>query len=158
MSEERLQKILARAGIASRRKAEELIARGAGHRQRPGGRAGRQGGPRARRHQGRRQAGPAAAGEHRYLLLNKPKGVMSTVSDPEGRPTVIDLVPPAHAQGAGAGRPARLPDRGAAAAHRRRRVRPAHRPSPLRLHQDLRGQGQGDARRGASSTACAAAS
>ncbi|HEV3077828.1 MAG TPA: pseudouridine synthase, partial [Thermoanaerobaculia bacterium] len=32
---------------------------------------------------------------HRYLLLNKPRGVMSTVSDPAGRPTVIDLVPPA---------------------------------------------------------------
>jgi len=34
-------------------------------------------------------------GEHRYLLLNKPRGVMSTVADPEGRTTVLDLVPPA---------------------------------------------------------------
>src|SRR5436853_534098 len=32
--------------------------------------------------------------EHHYFLLNKPKGVMSTVTDPEGRRTVIDLVPP----------------------------------------------------------------
>src|SRR4029079_3895220 len=35
-----------------------------------------------------------ASQEHRYLLLNKPKEVMSTVSDPEGRKTVMDFVPP----------------------------------------------------------------
>jgi pseudouridine synthase len=32
---------------------------------------------------------------HRYLLLNKPKGYLPAVSDPQGRPTVLDLVPPA---------------------------------------------------------------
>ncbi len=32
------------------------------------------------------------AERHVYLLLNKPKGYVTTVSDPEGRPTVMDLV------------------------------------------------------------------
>jgi 23S rRNA pseudouridine2605 synthase len=41
---------------------------------------------------GKRVRPPA---RHRYLLLNKPRAVMSTVADPEGRPTVMDLVPPA---------------------------------------------------------------
>lgn len=93
MSEERLQKILARAGVASRRKAEELIQQGLvtingrvaelGEKADPGRDAIKVDGKRIH-----------AASEHRYLLLNKPKGVMSTVDDPEGRPTVIDLVPP----------------------------------------------------------------
>src|SRR5579864_1220945 len=94
MSEERLQKILARAGIASRRKAEELIREG---------RVTVNGQPAAIGDKAdlerdsvkldeRRIQAPTV---HRYLLLNKPRGVMSTVSDPAGRPTVIDLVPPA---------------------------------------------------------------
>jgi 23S rRNA pseudouridine2605 synthase len=93
VSEERLQKILARAGIASRRKAEELIREGLvtvngrvvglGEKADPERDAIKVNGKRVQ-----------PAHEHRYLLLNKPKGYMSTVSDPEGRPTVIDLVPP----------------------------------------------------------------
>lgn len=93
MSEERLQKILSRAGIASRRKAEELIREGLvtvngkiaelGEKADPGRDAIKVGGKRVQ-----------PLHEHRYLLLNKPKGYMSTLSDPEGRPTVIDLVPP----------------------------------------------------------------
>lgn len=93
MGEERLQKILARAGIASRRKAEELIQEGAvtvngkvaelGEKADPARDAIKVHGKRIQPQEG-----------HKYLLLNKPKGVMSTVSDPEGRPTVMDFVPP----------------------------------------------------------------
>ncbi len=94
MSEERLQKILARAGIASRRKVEELIREGKitvngrlaeiGDKADPEQDAIKVGGKRIQ----------PAGGEHRYLLLNKPREVMSTVSDPEGRKTVMDFVPP----------------------------------------------------------------
>jgi 23S rRNA pseudouridine2605 synthase len=93
VSEERLQKILARAGIASRRKAEELIREGLvtvngrvaelGDKADPERDAVKVGGRRIQ-----------PSHEHRYLLLNKPRGYMSTLSDPEGRPTVIDFVPP----------------------------------------------------------------
>lgn len=94
MSEERLQKILARAGVASRRKAEELIEQGLvtvngrvaglGDKADPERDAIKVDGKRVQ----------PASQEHRYLLLNKPKEVMSTVSDPEGRKTVMDFVPP----------------------------------------------------------------
>jgi 23S rRNA pseudouridine2605 synthase len=94
MSEDRVQKILARAGIASRRKAEELIKEGLvtingrvaelGEKADPERDAIKVDGKRIQPNQ-----------QHRYLLLNKPKGYMSTVSDPEGRDTVMDLVPPA---------------------------------------------------------------
>jgi 23S rRNA pseudouridine2605 synthase len=94
MSEERLQKILARAGVASRRKAEELIREG---RVTVNGRPAAIGDKANLARDSvkldeRRIQAPAT---HRYLLLNKPRGVMSTVSDPAGRTTVIDLVPPA---------------------------------------------------------------
>jgi 23S rRNA pseudouridine2605 synthase len=94
MSEDRVQKILARAGIASRRKAEELIKEGLvtingrvaelGEKADPERDAIKVDGKRIQPNQ-----------QHRYLLLNKPKGYMSTVADPEGRDTVMDLVPPA---------------------------------------------------------------
>jgi 23S rRNA pseudouridine2605 synthase len=95
MSEERLQKILARAGIASRRKAEELIE---GGQVTVNGRVaglGDKADPETDsiKVEGRRVQ--PAGHEHRYLLLNKPKKVMSTLSDPEGRKTVLDFVPPA---------------------------------------------------------------
>jgi 23S rRNA pseudouridine2605 synthase len=94
VSEERLQKILARAGVAARRKAEELIREG---RVTVNGRLAAIGDKADPERDSvkvdeRRIHVPAG---HRYLLLNKPRGVMSTVSDPAGRPTVIDLVPPA---------------------------------------------------------------
>jgi 23S rRNA pseudouridine2605 synthase len=94
MSEERLQKILARAGVASRRKAEELIREGrVTVNGQPAGIGDKADLERdSVKLDERRIQAPAV---HRYLLLNKPRGVMSTVSDPAGRPTVIDLVPPA---------------------------------------------------------------
>jgi 23S rRNA pseudouridine2605 synthase len=95
VSEERLQKILARAGVvSSRRKAEELIQEGRvtvnGKMAELGGKADPE--KDAIKVDGKRVQ---PIHEHRYLLLNKPKGYMSTLSDPEGRPTVLDLVPPA---------------------------------------------------------------
>lgn len=93
MSEERLQKILARAGIASRRKAEELIEEGAVTVNGKVALLGEKADPERdsiKVHGKRVQPSPG----RRYLVLNKPKGVMSTISDPEGRPTVLDFVPP----------------------------------------------------------------
>ena len=92
MSSERLQKILSQAGIASRRASEQLMLEG---RVTVNGRDG----PRAR-HQGRtwrddiRVDGRRVkvAEQHRYLLLNKPRGYVTTRSDPERRQTVIDLL------------------------------------------------------------------
>ena len=94
MSEERLQKVLARAGIASRRKAEELIREGRVTVNGQVAAIGDKADPErdSVKLDERRIQVPV---KHRYLLLNKPRGVMSTVSDPAGRRTVIDLVPPA---------------------------------------------------------------
>lgn len=92
MALERLQKIIAAAGVASRRKAEELIAQG---RVEVNGKVVSELGSKAdpeRDHirvDGRLLRGPE---RHVHLLLNKPKGYVTTVSDPEGRPTVLDLV------------------------------------------------------------------
>lgn len=90
--EARLQKIIADAGITSRRKAEELILQG---RVSVNGQVITQLGSKAdveRDHirvDGKLLRGP---GRHVYLLLNKPAGYVSTVSDPQRRPTVISLV------------------------------------------------------------------
>jgi 23S rRNA pseudouridine2605 synthase len=88
---ERLQKILSRAGIASRRKAEEMIEAGRvivnGQ---PITKLGAKADP-ARDHirvDGKLLEG---AERHRYFVLNKPRGFVTTVSDPEGRPTVMQF-------------------------------------------------------------------
>jgi 23S rRNA pseudouridine2605 synthase len=94
MSEDRLQKILARAGIAtSRRKAEELIQEGRVTINGKVAGLGEKADPeRDAIKVDSRRIQPLQ--EHHYFLLNKPKGVMSTVTDPEGRRTVLDFVPP----------------------------------------------------------------
>jgi 23S rRNA pseudouridine2605 synthase len=94
MSEDRLQKILARAGIAtSRRKAEELILEGRVTINGKVAGLGEKADPeRDAIKVDSRRVQPIQ--EHHYFVLNKPKGVMSTVTDPEGRRTVIDFVPP----------------------------------------------------------------
>jgi 23S rRNA pseudouridine2605 synthase len=90
----RLQKLLAQAGIASRRAAEEIIRDG---RVKIDGRVVAKMGvtvdPAASvvTFDGRRVLPPA---RHTYLLLNKPARVVCTMSDPEGRRTVRDLLPP----------------------------------------------------------------
>lgn len=93
MSSERVQKILARAGVAARRKAEELIRAGRvtvnGEVVSLGAKADPE--TDAIKVDDRRIHLPRG---HRYLLLNKPKGYLTAVADANGRPTVIDLVPP----------------------------------------------------------------
>jgi pseudouridine synthase len=90
--QERLQKILAAAGVASRRKAEELILRG---RVTVNGQVVTQLGSKAdaERDHIRVDGKPVRLPRgHVYVLLNKPNGYVSTVSDPQGRPTVLSLV------------------------------------------------------------------
>jgi 23S rRNA pseudouridine2605 synthase len=92
MPPERLQKIIAAAGIASRRKAEELISSG---RVQVNGQVVTELGSKADpetdhiRVNGKLLHG---AQRHVYLLLNKPRGYVTTTSDPENRPTVMDLI------------------------------------------------------------------
>jgi 23S rRNA pseudouridine2605 synthase len=92
MADERLQKILARAGLVSRRKAEDLIREGhvtvngetiteLGSKADPG-----------RDHikvNGKLLRFPK---QHVYLALNKPREVVTTLSDPQGRRTVLHLI------------------------------------------------------------------
>ncbi|TNC86684.1 MAG: 23S rRNA pseudouridylate synthase B [Thalassolituus sp.] len=94
MMNERIQKLLATAGIASRREAERWIADGRvtvnGERAKLGDRAGR--------HDDIRVDGRAVAVEEvgvntRVIAYNKPVGEVCTREDPEGRPTVFDHLP-----------------------------------------------------------------
>lgn len=93
MAEERLQKVLARAGIASRRAAEELITKG---RVKVDGRVVDQLGVRvdARKAKVEVDGKRLMAEPLVYVVLHKPRGVMCTLSDPEGRPTVAQLLEP----------------------------------------------------------------
>jgi len=89
---ERLQKILAAAGVASRRAVEEMIREG---RVTVNGRVAELG----------EKADPSkdhikldgklvtSVEPKLYILMNKPRGVITSVSDPEGRPTVMDMIP-----------------------------------------------------------------
>lgn len=91
MPEERLQKILAHAGVASRRKAEELIVAG---RVSVNGETVTELGSKADlavdkvKVDGRVLSEPK---HHLYIALNKPKNVVTTVRDPEGRETVMSF-------------------------------------------------------------------
>src|SRR5437867_1745936 len=92
MAVERLQKIMAAAGVASRRKAEEMIAAG---RVTLNGKVVTEQGTKAdaERDAIRVDGAPLKRQESLvYFLLNKPKGYVTTVSDPEGRPTVMQLM------------------------------------------------------------------
>ncbi|TMC74889.1 MAG: rRNA pseudouridine synthase [Chloroflexi bacterium] len=87
----RLQKVLADRGVASRRAAEELMREG---RVRVGGEIVREMGtrvaPDAPIYVDGRAVAPAAP--HRYVVLNKPRGIVSTARDERGRPTVVEIL------------------------------------------------------------------
>jgi 23S rRNA pseudouridine2605 synthase len=92
--EERLQKVMARAGVASRRHSEELITAG---RVRVNGEVVTSLGTKVDPEtdsvtvDGR----PLRTGiAHAYFALNKPAGYVTTMSDPQGRPTVASFLPP----------------------------------------------------------------
>jgi 23S rRNA pseudouridine2605 synthase len=92
MELERLQKIIAHAGFASRREAETMIREG---RVTVNGRVVTELGTKAspgRDHIKVDGKLITRAETHRYILLYKPKEVMTTVEDPQGRKTVIDLI------------------------------------------------------------------
>ncbi len=91
MASERLQKVMAAAGIASRRASEELIAEGRVTVNGETAELGRKVDP--------EQDVVLVDGERInidpdrvYVLLNKPRGVVTTADDPEGRPAVVDLI------------------------------------------------------------------
>jgi 23S rRNA pseudouridine2605 synthase len=91
MPQERLQKILARAGVASRRAAEQLIVDG---QVRVNGQVVSELGARADfgkdRIEVRGQS--IAREEHVYFVVHKPRGMVTTLSDPEGRPSLSELL------------------------------------------------------------------
>ena len=94
--EQRLQKLIAEAGIASRRHAEELIAAGEVTVNgkvitEPGTKA--DAGKDHIKVKGKLINPRLAKREKVYVLLNKPKGYLSSVSDPDGRPLVTELLP-----------------------------------------------------------------
>lgn len=90
--EVRLQKVIAASGLASRRKAEEWIAQG---RVTINGKIVRELGTRIdpeRDHVKVDGRHLKSVEPYAYLLLNKPKGIVSTLNDPEGRPTIEHLL------------------------------------------------------------------
>jgi len=92
MASERLQKIIAAAGVASRRRAEELIV---GGRVSVNGQIVTELGSKADPERDHiRVNDKLLRGPERqvYLLMNKPKGYVTTLKDPEHRPTVLDLL------------------------------------------------------------------
>lgn len=89
---ERVQKVLARAGVGSRRACDELVAQG---RVRVNGQVAELG-TRVDPDHDRVEVDGAVVGVRPGLvhyLLNKPAGVVTTAADPQGRPTVVELVP-----------------------------------------------------------------
>lgn len=95
--EERLQKLIAAAGLASRRHAEEMIAAG---EVTVNGKLVTEPGTKADpatdhiKVRGRLINPLLEAREKVYVLLNKPRGYLASLSDPEERPLVTELVPP----------------------------------------------------------------
>jgi len=85
----RLNAYLARAGIASRRGADELIKAG---RVTVNGEPGQLNTFVERRDRVEVDGEPVSAQELTYVLLHKPAGTVTTARDPQGRPTVVELV------------------------------------------------------------------
>ena len=93
MAEERLQKIIARSGLCSRRDADRMIAEGRVTVDGRTAKTGEKADPSSAhiKVDGRALKPPEAL---RYFLLYKPREVMTTCDDPEERKTVLDLVRP----------------------------------------------------------------
>jgi 23S rRNA pseudouridine2605 synthase len=86
----RLNAFLARAGVASRRRADELIKAG---RVAVNGEPGQLNTVVGARDRVEVDGRPVERQRLRYVLLHKPAGVVTTARDPQGRPTVVELVP-----------------------------------------------------------------
>ena len=87
---ERLQKVIAEAGIASRRKAEELIVKG---KVKVNGKIITELGTKVNTSDEIEVDGKLIEKETKeYYLLNKPRGVITSTSDDKGRKTVVDLI------------------------------------------------------------------
>ena len=88
---ERLQKYIASCGIASRRKAEELITEG---KVQVNGRKVTELGVKINPQKDKVKVNGQLLAQEKpvYYLLNKPKGVITSVSDPQGRETVLDYI------------------------------------------------------------------
>lgn len=97
MSEERLQKVIAAAGIASRRKSEELITAG---RVRVNGKVVKELGTKVdpRKDKVEVDGRRVVADPPMYLVLHKPREMVSTLDDPEGRATLADILKKVHVQ------------------------------------------------------------
>lgn len=91
MAEERLQKILAQAGIASRRKAEDLIVKG---RVRVDGKVVSELGTKVDPKRAKVEVDGRKVESERpcYGIFHKPRGMVTALSDPQGRPTVRDVL------------------------------------------------------------------
>ncbi len=91
----RIQKFLSMAGVCSRRKAEELISQG---KVRVNGTVCTRLGTKIDPEKDRIELGghsitlPASQAEHIYLAFHKPKGILTTLMDPQGRPTIKPLL------------------------------------------------------------------
>src|SRR5262245_19078715 len=92
MSQIRLQRHRSQAGVASRRKAEEMSRAG---QVKVNGRVVTELGTKVDPDSDSVEVAgkPAIPLQHAYVLLNKPKGYVTTVSDPRGRKTVMELLP-----------------------------------------------------------------
>ncbi|KXS45469.1 MULTISPECIES: pseudouridine synthase [unclassified Candidatus Frackibacter] len=91
MAKERLQKVMARAGVASRRKSEEIIANG---RVKVNGKVVTELGTKVNPQKDTIVVDGKEIEKERlvYLLLNKPQGFITTVNDPRNRATVMELI------------------------------------------------------------------